>query len=542
MPCRVCSACSATPSPTAIASSRSTLSQAPLQRWIGGLGMPGWTAYFGLLEVGQPKAGETVVVSAASGAVGSIVGQIAKIKGCRAVGIAGGPDKCRYVTQELGFDACVDYKAGNLAADLKAAAPKGIDVYFENVGGEILDTVLMQMNLFGRIPVCGLISAYNATSAPEGPKNLRTFSPSASGCRACSCSTGPTACPRPSPSSGPGTRRASSRSARTCARAGSTPFPTCSTCSTPAAIRASWCSRSGDAWRSGCSGVTLYFVRHGETDWNAPSATRAGAIFPSTRRGATRRRNGRVAGRAARRAARPTLDYVASPLLRARETMEIVRGELGLPARGLSRRRAAQRGRLRSLGRPALDRAAAHRPRRVRRPQGRHLGLAAHRRGELPHAVGPRRRLACRSGARHRRGLARRCQPRAARPGPAGSSQASIPLLEVPQDKVLLVIARRQSAGCSQPLLSVRVPTAAWPPLLSGAPLPAPPHFLAGCLAAAFPASCTCRAHTCRRRHSTLPSRSRSPSCSWRRRQGLSRPATAASTSALRAEVTIQDA
>jgi NADPH-dependent curcumin reductase len=148
-------------------------SQAPLQRWVGGLGMPGWTAYFGLLEVGQPKAGETVVVSAASGAVGSLVGQIAKIKGCRAVGIAGGADKCRYVTQELGFDACVDYKAGNLAADLKAAAPNGIDVNFENVGGEILDTVLPQMNLFGRIAVCGLISAYNATQAPQGPKNLR---------------------------------------------------------------------------------------------------------------------------------------------------------------------------------------------------------------------------------------------------------------------------------------------------------------------------------------------------------------------------------
>jgi hypothetical protein len=148
-------------------------SQAPLQRWIGGLGMPGWTAYFGLLEVGQPKAGETVVVSAASGAVGSIVGQIARIKGCRAVGIAGGPDKCRYVKEELGFDACVDYKAGNLAASLQAAAPKGIDVYFENVGGDILDTVLLQMNLFGRIPVCGLISAYNATSVPDGPKNLR---------------------------------------------------------------------------------------------------------------------------------------------------------------------------------------------------------------------------------------------------------------------------------------------------------------------------------------------------------------------------------
>jgi NADPH-dependent curcumin reductase CurA len=145
---------------------------APLQRWIGGLGMPGWTAYFGLLEVGQPKAGETVVVSAASGAVGSIVGQIAKIKGCRAVGIAGGADKCRYVTQELGFDACLDYKAGGLAQQLSAACPKGIDVYFENVGGEIIEAVLPQMNLFGRIPVCGLISAYNATQAAPGP-NLR---------------------------------------------------------------------------------------------------------------------------------------------------------------------------------------------------------------------------------------------------------------------------------------------------------------------------------------------------------------------------------
>jgi NADPH-dependent curcumin reductase CurA len=148
-------------------------SQAPLQRWIGGLGMPGWTAYFGLIEVGQPKAGETVVVSAASGAVGSMVGQIARIKGCRAVGIAGGPDKCRYVTQELGFDACVDYKAGNLAAQLKAACPKGIDVNFENVGGDILDTVLLQMNVFGRIALCGLISGYNATEAPAGPKNIR---------------------------------------------------------------------------------------------------------------------------------------------------------------------------------------------------------------------------------------------------------------------------------------------------------------------------------------------------------------------------------
>jgi len=148
-------------------------SAAPLQRYVGGLGMPGWTAYFGLLDVGEPKPGETVVVSAASGAVGSVVGQIAKIKGCRAVGIAGGPDKCRYVVDELGFDACVDYKAGNLRDDLKAACPKGIDVYFENVGGEILDTVLLQMNLKGRIPLCGMIANYNNTEPAPGPKNLR---------------------------------------------------------------------------------------------------------------------------------------------------------------------------------------------------------------------------------------------------------------------------------------------------------------------------------------------------------------------------------
>jgi NADPH-dependent curcumin reductase CurA len=147
--------------------------QAPLERWIGGLGMPGWTAYFGLLEVGQPKAGETLVVSAASGAVGSVVGQIGKIKDLRVVGIAGGEEKCRYLTAGLGLDAAVDYKAGNLAENLRSACPSGIDVYFENVGGEIFDTVLPQMNRFGRIAVCGLISAYNATEPPPGPKNLR---------------------------------------------------------------------------------------------------------------------------------------------------------------------------------------------------------------------------------------------------------------------------------------------------------------------------------------------------------------------------------
>ena len=146
----------------------------PLSYYLGCLGMPGMTAYFGLKEIGQPKAGETVVVSAASGAVGSVVGQLAKSWGCRAVGIAGGPEKCDYVKRELGFDACVDYKAGNLYGDLKAACPKGVDVAFENVGGDVLDTTLRLMNPFSRLIICGLIAEYNATQ-PYGYKNMRSI-------------------------------------------------------------------------------------------------------------------------------------------------------------------------------------------------------------------------------------------------------------------------------------------------------------------------------------------------------------------------------
>jgi len=146
-------------------------SRAPLSAYLGVIGMPGVTAWVGLLDICQPKPGETVVVSAASGAVGSAVGQIAKLKGCRAVGIAGGKEKCEYVVKELGFDACVDYKAGRLNQDLKAATPDGIDCYFENVGGEILDAVLRRTNAFARIAVCGLISQYNATE----PYGVQTF-------------------------------------------------------------------------------------------------------------------------------------------------------------------------------------------------------------------------------------------------------------------------------------------------------------------------------------------------------------------------------
>jgi NADPH-dependent curcumin reductase len=146
-------------------------SRVPMSAYLGVIGMPGVTAWTGLLDISQPKPGETVVVSAAAGAVGSAVGQIAKLKGCRAVGIAGGKEKCNYVVKELGFDACVDYKTGRLNEDLKAATPDGIDCYFENVGGEILDAVLKRMNPFSRIAVCGLISQYNATE----PYGVKTF-------------------------------------------------------------------------------------------------------------------------------------------------------------------------------------------------------------------------------------------------------------------------------------------------------------------------------------------------------------------------------
>jgi NADPH-dependent curcumin reductase CurA len=148
-------------------------SRAPLSYYLGVLGMPGLTAYFGLKEIGAPKAGETVVVSAASGAVGSVVGQLARLWGCRAVGIAGGAQKCEYVTRELGFDACIDYRKNDFQKGLEAACPKGVDVYFDNVGGTILDTALRLMNVHSRVVVCGMISDYSSTE-PYGVKSLRS--------------------------------------------------------------------------------------------------------------------------------------------------------------------------------------------------------------------------------------------------------------------------------------------------------------------------------------------------------------------------------
>ncbi|MFE7423291.1 NADP-dependent oxidoreductase [Rhodococcus sp. NPDC057529] len=148
---------------------------AALSTAVGVLGMPGFTAYSGLLKIGQPTAGETVVVAAASGPVGSAVGQIAKLRGARAVGIAGGPEKCAYLLDELGFDAAVDHRSPTFAEDLRAACPDGIDVYFENVGGAVAAAVLPLLNLYARVPVCGLIAQYNDTEAPEGPDRLPGF-------------------------------------------------------------------------------------------------------------------------------------------------------------------------------------------------------------------------------------------------------------------------------------------------------------------------------------------------------------------------------
>lgn len=141
--------------------------QAPLERWIGGLGMPGLTAFFGTIEILKPEAGQTLVVSAASGAVGSLVGQIGKLRGARVIGIAGGPEKCKYVVDELGFDAAIDYKSEDVEKRLAELAPDRVDLYFENVGGDIGNAVMHRMATFGRVAVCGLISAYNATD-PSG--------------------------------------------------------------------------------------------------------------------------------------------------------------------------------------------------------------------------------------------------------------------------------------------------------------------------------------------------------------------------------------
>jgi NADPH-dependent curcumin reductase CurA len=148
---------------------------APLPTYLGALGMPGVTAYFGLLEVGAPKEGETVVVSGAAGAVGSVVGQIAKLKGCRVVGIAGGPEKCGWIADELGFDVAIDYKGEDVGEALREHCPEGIDVYFDNVGGDILDAALARLARGARVVICGAISQYNKMDAMKGPSNYMSL-------------------------------------------------------------------------------------------------------------------------------------------------------------------------------------------------------------------------------------------------------------------------------------------------------------------------------------------------------------------------------
>lgn len=150
-------------------------SLAPMPVYIGTLGMPGMTAYFGILEVGKIKEGDIVLVSGAAGAVGSVVGQIAKIKGCTVIGIAGGPEKCKYLTETLGFDGAIDYKNSDMKKELRALCPKGVDVYFDNVGGDILDLALTRIRRNARIVICGAISQYNNTTAVKGPSNYMSL-------------------------------------------------------------------------------------------------------------------------------------------------------------------------------------------------------------------------------------------------------------------------------------------------------------------------------------------------------------------------------
>jgi hypothetical protein len=163
----------ATVSGDALTKIDTTLAPAPV--WLNTLGMPGMTAYFGLLDIGQPEPGQTVLVSGAAGAVGGAVGQIAKVKGCRAVGIAGGPEKCRHVVEELGFDAAIDYKSENLYPAVRKHCPDGVDVYFDNVGGETLDVALAQLTRGARVVLCGAVSQYNATGGMRGPANYMSL-------------------------------------------------------------------------------------------------------------------------------------------------------------------------------------------------------------------------------------------------------------------------------------------------------------------------------------------------------------------------------
>ena len=224
---------------------------APLELAMSALGLNGVTAYFGLIEVGRPVAGETVVVSGAAGATGSVVGQIAKIKGCRVIGIAGGAEKCHWLTDEAGFDAAIDYKSEDVQARLKEVCPKGIDIFFDNVGGDILDAALARLAMRGRVVLCGGIANYNATSHRRGRRTTSTWSSSAAGWRASSCSITCHARRRRSALSPAGCRRESSRTRSTCSMAWRTRRRRCGGCSKVATRASSSCASRSKSYPNG---------------------------------------------------------------------------------------------------------------------------------------------------------------------------------------------------------------------------------------------------------------------------------------------------
>jgi NADPH:quinone reductase-like Zn-dependent oxidoreductase len=214
----------------------------PLELAMSDLGLTGITAYFGLLDVGRPVAGETVVVSGAAGATGSVVGQIAKIKGCHAIGIAGGAEKCRWLTDEAGFDAAIDYKSEDVQARLKELCPEGIDIFFDNVGGDILDAALARLAMRGRVVLCGGIANYNATEPPPGPKSYLNLIVQRAGWRASSYSITCRALRRRSVRSPAGCRRESSRPRSTRSMAWRTRRRRCGGCSKVATRASSSCA------------------------------------------------------------------------------------------------------------------------------------------------------------------------------------------------------------------------------------------------------------------------------------------------------------
>ena len=220
-----------------------------LELAMSALGLTGMTAYFGLLEVGRPVSGETVVVSGAAGATGSVVGQIAKIKGCRAIGIAGGPEKCRWLTDEAGFDGAIDYKAENVPARLRELCPKGIDIFFDNVGGDILDAALARLAMRGRIVLCGGIANYNATEPPPGPKNYLNLVVQRGRMEGFLMLDYMPRAWRRLARSPAGCRRARSRTRSTCSTASRTRRRLCAGCSTAATRASSFCASRSEGGR-----------------------------------------------------------------------------------------------------------------------------------------------------------------------------------------------------------------------------------------------------------------------------------------------------